>query len=42
MMSQAGLVVGDDVYSQYWSRDNGFPPPDNVGLTGGVHWEVCQ
>jgi hypothetical protein len=42
MMSQAGLVVGDDVYAQYWSRDNGFPPPDNVGLTGGVHWEVCQ
>jgi len=42
LMSQAGLVVGDDVYSQYWSRDNGFPPPDNVGLTGGVHWEVCQ
>jgi hypothetical protein len=42
MMNQAGLQVGDDVYSQYWSRDNGFPPPDNVGLTGGVHWEVCQ
>jgi len=40
MMSQAGLLVGDDVYSQYWSRDNGFPPPDNVGLTAGVHWEV--
>jgi hypothetical protein len=41
MMSQAGLVQGDDVYSQYWSRDNGFPPPDNVGLTAGVHWSVC-
>jgi hypothetical protein len=41
MMSQAGLVVGDDIYSQYWSRDNGFPPPDNVGLTAGVHWSVC-
>ena len=41
MMNQAGLVVGDDVYSQYWSRDNGFPPPNNVGLTGGVHWSVC-
>jgi len=41
MMSQAGLLVGDDVYSQYWSRDNGFAPPDNVGLTAGVHWKVC-
>ena len=41
MMSQAGLLVGDDVYSQYWSRDNGFPPPNNVGLTAGIHWEVC-
>ena len=41
MINQAGLLVGDDVYSQYWSRDNGFPPPDNVGLTAGVHWEVC-
>ena len=42
MMSQAGLAVGDDVYSQYWSRDNGFAPPDNVGLTAGVYWSVCQ
>jgi len=41
MMNQAGLVVGDDVYSQYWSRDNGFLPPNNVGLTAGIHWEVC-
>ena len=41
MMSQAGLLVNDDVYAQYWSRDNGFAPPDNVGLTAGVHWEVC-
>jgi hypothetical protein len=41
MMSQAGLLAGDDIYSQYWSRDNGFPPPDNVGLTAGVQWEVC-
>ena len=41
MMSQAGLVPFDDVYSQYWSRDNGFAPPNNVGLTAGVHWRVC-
>ena len=41
MMSQAGLVQGDDVYSQYWSRDNGYLPPNNVGLTAGVHWAVC-
>jgi hypothetical protein len=41
MMNQAGLLVDDDVYSQYWSRDNGFPPPNNVGLTAGIHWQVC-
>jgi hypothetical protein len=42
LMSQAGLVPGDDVYSQYWSRDPGFPPPNDMGLTGGAHWVVCN
>jgi hypothetical protein len=40
-MSQAGLVVGDRVYTQYWSRDNGFQPPDNVGLTAGLRFVIC-
>lgn len=40
-MSQAGLVVGDRVYNQYWSRDNGFQPPDNVGLTAGLRFVIC-
>ena len=43
LMSQAGLIEGNEVFSQYWSRDSGFlPPPYNVGLTAGVRWVVCQ
>jgi hypothetical protein len=41
MMAQGGLVVGQDVYCQYWARDPGFPPPSNISLTAGVHWQVC-
>jgi len=41
MMTQAGLVVSQDVYCQYWSRDPGFTPPFNISLTAGVHWQVC-
>lgn len=39
-MNANGLVVGDDVYTQYWSRDLGFSAPNNVGLTNGLHFRI--
>lgn len=36
-LAQHGLTPGDDLYGQFWSRDPGFAPPNNVGLTSGVH-----
>ncbi len=39
-MAISGLSAGDDVFAQYWSRDTGFPPPQNVGLTGGLAFSV--
>ncbi|MCC6406744.1 MAG: PD40 domain-containing protein [Planctomycetes bacterium] len=31
-----GVVPGEDVHAQYWYRDAGFTPPNNVGLTDAV------
>lgn len=39
-MNANGLVVGDDIYTQFWSRDQGFAAPNNVGLTAGVHFQI--
>ncbi len=39
-MSSRGFVAGLGVFCQYWSRDPGFAPPDNVGLTTGLHFVV--
>lgn len=32
------LVMGVTVDGQFWSRDSGFTPPDNVGLSQAVHF----
>jgi hypothetical protein len=35
-LTAAGLAPGMVMYAQYWSRDNGFVPPNNIGLTNGI------
>ena len=35
------LAAGAKVYAQYWSRDPGFAPPNNVGLTDALRVVVC-
>ena len=39
-MASKFVVPGMQLYAQYWSRDPGFMPPDNVGLTNGLEFEV--
>lgn len=34
------LVPGTEFYCQYWYRDNGFQPPQNMGLTNGLKAQV--
>ncbi|MCK6445453.1 MAG: hypothetical protein L6Q99_03595 [Planctomycetes bacterium] len=33
---------GDTLYAQFWSRDPGFAPPDNVGLTDALVFTVAN
>ena len=41
LMGTYALQVGEAVYAQYWSRDTGFAAPNNVGLTGGLQFQIC-
>lgn len=34
------LIAGQTVWFQYFSRDPGFSPPDNIGLTGGLELTI--
>jgi Tol biopolymer transport system component len=34
------LVAGQDVWSQYWSRDPGFAPPSSTGLTDALSFTI--
>ena len=36
------LNPGTAVFTQYWSRDTGFSAPDNIGLTAGMRFAVCD
>jgi predicted lipoprotein with Yx(FWY)xxD motif len=40
-LSAQGLTAGTTVHAQYWSRDPGYSPPNNVGLTNAVKFTVC-
>lgn len=33
-LAATGLAPGQTLHTQIWFRDNGFPMPDNIGLTG--------
>jgi hypothetical protein len=39
-MAANGLSAGQNVYAQYWSRDNGFAAPNNIGLTAGLKFTI--
>jgi hypothetical protein len=36
-----GLVAGQQVWIQTWSRDPGFAPPDNTSLSDAVSFTLC-
>ena len=40
-LSNHGLVAGTTVHFQIWSRDPGFAPPNNIGLTDALRVLVC-
>ena len=39
-LAQHGLAAGSTGFAQMWSRDPGFTPPGNVGLTNAVAFTV--
>jgi hypothetical protein len=39
-MAAQALVPGVTIYCQYYSRDDGFPTPSNIGLTDGMRFTV--
>lgn len=40
-MAAKGITAGLTIYSQCWSRDNGFLAPNNIGLTDGLRFTVA-
>jgi len=40
--ADAGLVPGVSVACQWWSRDPGFPAPNNTSLTNALQFFLCQ
>lgn len=42
LLQMHALVPGTVVHAQYWSRDTGYAAPENVGLTAGLRFTVCE
>jgi hypothetical protein len=40
LMTSRGLTAGTTLYAQFISRDNGFAPPRNIGLTDALRFTV--
>ncbi len=40
-MTAHSLVPGAQVFAQYWSRDQGFAAPNNIGLTNALSFVIC-
>lgn len=40
-LSSNGLTAGMTVYFQIWSRDPGYAPPDNIGLSDALRVLIC-
>jgi hypothetical protein len=40
LMHARGITAGTTLYAQFISRDNGFAPPRNVGLTDALRFTV--
>lgn len=36
-----GITQGQTIFAQIWSRDSGFAPPLNVGLTNALQLTFC-
>jgi len=41
-MASQSVHSGDTLYAQFWSRDPGFAPPNNYGLTDALKFTVCK
>jgi len=41
-MAAHSVQSGDTIYAQFWSRDPGFAPPKNYGLTDALEFTVCK